>query len=778
MVGFLSSILVSMTGLGAEEGALAPARAELAEITASAVDAATFDLLEKQFVDYYTAAGVNRSAPRIIDSLSSLEHSAASATAAGFLLSDGSWADINYAEIPTGQWSPWEHFRRLIVMARAYKTPGQRFYRDPAMLRHIEAALGYLPVFYGTNAVTEGNWWFWVIGPALDLGPTLVLVGDDLRPELLEGSTRILAARIGSIPGFTPTYSLLDGQNLVWSALNHYSLALLRRDGDRLGRVRDLISSMAVPQSGEEGLQRDASFQQHGPQLYTGGYGSSYGYEMSKYLLLTRGTSFTLNLSTPASTIHFGDFAVDGLAWSLFHNYFDVSVIGREVAKPWTNGYNGLATLLQMSVVPSTRQIEIARAGRKMLQTWSGGLPIELAALATTLEQGTTPAAWPSGHRHYYVSDYTVHRRPNYFASVKMLSKRTRSGEKTNDENLLGSRQSDGRFYLALRGDDYSASESWAALDWSRLPGTTVEQRPDAASSFYGAGLRSFVGGTGDGQNGVSAMDFAAIDSSLTAKKGWIFFDDSIVFFANSIRSLSGNRIETIVDQRPVNSVNATLTIDGTVRNATGSSSQTVQWIAADGIGYYFPGGERVELRREVRSGSWSALGGPRDWPMSTTPVWTLFVDHGPVVTNATTEYVIVPGVDGNGMRNWVNSNHLDVLRNDGLVSAARDRRTNSLGVIFWAAAGIEGISTDAAAVLYQVTSGSRVDLWMADPAQGSGSYHLTLPGRYRITSGDAGISAALSGRTTILTVPRSGGRTMRVTLTGIVAPRTRAARR
>jgi hypothetical protein len=125
-----------------------------------------------------------------------------------------------------------------------------------------------------------------------------------------------------------------------------------------------------------------------------------------------------------------------------------------------------------------------------------------------------------------------------------------------------------------------------------------------------------------------------------------------------------------------------------------------------------------------------------------------------------------------------VHSNPVVVLRNDGQVSAARDQRTNSLGVIFWAPAAIEGVSTDAAAVLYQVTSGSRIDLWMADPGQGSGDYRITVPGRYRITGGDVGISASLSGRTTILTVPRNGGRTMRVTLTGIVAPRTRAARR
>ena len=133
-----------------------------------------------------------------------------------------------------------------------------------------------------------------------------------------------------------------------------------------------------------------------------------------------------------------------------------------------------------------------------------------------------------------------------------MFSTRTKSGEKTNDENLLGSRQSDGRFYLVLRGDEYFGRDVWPALDWTRLPGITVEQKADAASDVYGYGTRTFAGGTGDGRNGVSAMELAPLASALTAKKSWFFFDDAIVFLTNSITSPSTNRVETIVNQWPL----------------------------------------------------------------------------------------------------------------------------------------------------------------------------------------------------------------------------------
>lgn len=716
-------------------------------------------------MQYYAGIGANLGASRVRDSLSLLEQAAENITAPGFLRSDGSWSDINYSEVPSGQWSPWEHFRRLQIMARAYNTQGQRFYRDPHLLGEIDAVLRYLPVFYGTEVSTPGNWWFWVIGPALDLGPTLMLMGDHLSPELLDQSTRILAARIGPAPGVSPTFSLLEGQNWAWSALNHYSLALLREDTDKLRRVRDSLTSLALPINGEDGVQTDASFHQHGRQLYTGGYGGSYGYEMGKYLLLTRGTPYSLNLEsgTPPT---FADFAVDGIAWSLYHNYFDVSVVGREIAKPWTNGFNGLATLLQMSEVPSPRQTQIARAARKMLETWTDALPIELAAAAARLEDSAIPAERPSGHRHYYISDYTIHRRPNYFASVKMLSKRTKSGERTNNENLLGSRQSDGRFHLVLRGNEYAATESWPAMDWSRLPGITLEQRAGAANSTYGMGLRSFVGGTGDGRNGVSAMDFAAIDSGLTAKKGWVFFDDAIVFLVSGVKSFSGNRIETVVDQRPLSSLTAPLWIESD------------SWIASDGIGYFFPGGERFVHRREIRSGAWSALGGPSQWPESQLPVSTIYIDHGSNLVGAAAEYVIVPGVDRGAMSAWVQSQPITVIQNNEAAGAVRDNRTGSVGVIFWSAGSVVGISTDSPAVLYQTTTGSRIELSLADPAQGTGNYRVTLPQRLALVSADPGVTITSGTRTTTIVVPRNGGRTVRVTLQQPGSGRSRGVRR
>ena len=65
------------------------------------------------------------------------------------------------------------------------------------------------------------------------------------------------------------------GENLVWSSYTHLALGLLRDDAAMLVAVRDAMAGVCAPAAGD-GIKPDWSFQQHGPQLYTGGYGGSF----------------------------------------------------------------------------------------------------------------------------------------------------------------------------------------------------------------------------------------------------------------------------------------------------------------------------------------------------------------------------------------------------------------------------------------------------------------------------------------------------------------------
>ena len=716
---------------------------------ATAASAADIDVVRAQFIAYSTAAGADRTSTRMTDALGALEWAAKQH--ADTLGADGSWPDINYTETPAGGWGPWAHTQRLWLMAKAYHTQGQSLYRDPRLLADIDAALAHTKTFYGASIIPTGNWWFWTIGIPIDLGPTLVLMQGHVNQQIVDDLTTAIHLRILNSPtvrglvGPTPT-----GQNLVWSSYTHLCLGLLKNDEGRLAAVREAMASVARPTTGE-GIKRDRSFHQHGAQLYTGGYGGQFASDVARYALIARGTSYTL----PADALtSFSDYVADGIAWSLHGDYFDVSVISREVSRPTTTGFNGMAALVQAAQFDSPRSTEIRSAAAKMLQSWRGTMPIELAGAAAKVESARYSAVWPSGHRHYFASDYSVHRRNGWFASVKMFSTRTKSGEKTNEENLLGSRQSDGRFYLVLKGDEYFGRNVWPALDWTRLPGTTVEQKADTADATYGYGRSTFAGGTSDGVNGVSAMELVPLNSVLTAKKSWFFFDDAIVFLTNSIRSTSANRVETIVNQV---STNATLT-------------RRDDWAHLDNVGYWFPSGGSLQTSRTTRSGTWAALGGSTDATVHAKPFTALWLDHGTAPVNATAEYVIVPNVtSATAMAAWAASRPVSILVNNDIASAARDNRNGNVGITFWRAGSVDGIQSSAPAVIYMTSTRDTMRVSAADPNAGAtGSFTLTIPGAWTVT----GASSTRSLRATTITIPRNSGQTTKVTLTKIPGKR------
>lgn len=718
--------------------------------------AATGDVavVQSQIVAYYTAPAAPRSDPRMVQALDAIEANSRWATRDGFLRADGSWSDINYLEVPSGVWSPWEHFRRIMTMARAYATPGQDLYRNPVLRAQLESAIAYVETFYAPSIQPSGNWWFWTIGPALDLGPALVLVAADLDPAVFERATATLAARIGPQPGVTPTFSLLEGQNLVWSAMNHTMLAVLTNDAARLDLARERLAEVAVP-AGGEGIQPDFSFHQHGRQLYTGAYGAAFAYDVSKFLLFTRGTRFALSADSAAA---FANYVADGVRWAIYGNAFDVSTVGREVARPSHGAFNGIAALLHMSVVPSARQDELRTAAAAMLRHWSEGFLPEHAALA--IAAGSAEARWPEGFRVFADSDYVVSRRAGWYASIRMFSFRTKSGERTNDEGLLGSRQSDGRLHLVLRGDEYDGA--WPALDWSRLPGITVEQRPDAASDLYGYGARYFVGGTGDGRNGIAVMDYAPLGTTLTGRKAWVFFDDAIVFMGNRIRATSAYPVETVVDQRPVAATSA-IVVDGQAVTAS-AASRTVRWAAGDGVGYFFPTPLPVDIRQEVREGDWNTLATSNASQRVSARVRTLTIPHGVAPYDASFAYAIVPGATANAMAQWATAPPVEILVNTPAVSAARDTRNGATAYAFWGAGSTSELAVSRAAVVYIKRDRSGLRLSVADPARGSAPLRITLPGRYSLEGAQPGVTL-LPGSGTVLEIAVSDGRTTEVSL-------------
>jgi MYXO-CTERM domain-containing protein len=295
-------------------------------------------------------------------------------------------------------------------------------------------------------------------------------------------------------------------------------------------------------------------------------------------------------------------------------------------------------------------------------------------------------------------------------------------------------------------------------MDWSRLPGITVEQNGNAANQDYGVGTTDFVGGTGDGQNGVSAMDSAPLKTTLHAKKSWFFFDDFIVFLGSDIRDTASAPVETIVEQWPLSAPDAPLVADGqTLASGTYSGTlPTPTWVSADGLGYFFPNATDVDAEIKDQSGDWSSLG------VSSGSVsarfLTLAISHGSAPSGASYAYAIA--LEGQDMASWTAAKPFEILKNDP--STAAVRAGQSTGVVFWEAGSLDlgsgtTLGTDTPATVYLTDDGNLITVSAADPAWGSGSMKLTLSGTFQdAVAGDSGVS--VDAATGTLTIDRENG--------------------
>jgi hypothetical protein len=709
--------------------------------------------LRGRVIDSYTGPSADAGSAGIASAQKSITNSANSILKT--LAADGSFPDLGYTDTPSATWTVSSHFGRVLTLAQAHAMVGGALYHDAALKDAIGRALTFGGKYYcGSSACRTGNWWFWEIGVPNALGPTLLLVQGEIDAALFTQLTSALKFHVGD-EAHMKTFT---GENLLWCAFNHLRIALLESDAVHLASVKAAVETTCAIAAGalSDGIKPDHSFQQHGGQLYTGGYGSAYAADIASYLQLTDGTAFAPSESAKNNAIAY---VADGVAWTVYGAYYDVETTGRNVSRPGDGGASSARNaLVKMSFVTTPRQAELRAAAKALVATMGNG-GIDVVALSEKVAAlSDPPAALPSGLRVFPSSDHVVYRGPNYYASIKMFSSRTKSGELVNSEGKAGSRQSDGRLHLVRKGDEYSGPKLWPALDWARLPGITVERTATAANAQYGVGTATFVGAAGDGTSGVAAMDLAPVASTLRAQKSWFFFDDTIVMLGSNIRATSTAQVETIVEQWPFSSATAALFVDGQAVSADAGAATKVTALAADGLGYFFPGGANVKAEIKDQTGNWSSLGVSSG--SVTARFLTLSLDHGSAPTGAQYAYAIALADQDTAA--WAKAAPFSVLLNDK--DRAVVRAGQRTGAVFWTAGAIdispaEKLAADSPCVVWIADDGNVVTIHAADPAQASGRIKLTLNGSYAdAAAGDTGVTVDRTASAVVASIDRAGG--------------------
>jgi chondroitin AC lyase len=150
------------------------------------------------------------------------------------LRSDGSWTDIDYADRTGMSWQPFQHARRVHILAAAYVREQGAFAGDAKVRQAIASALRY----WSTQGPICPNWWHNEIGVPNATSGALLLLKDELTPEEREMARRFATRKTIN----------RAGQNGVWNAEVDLLCALILEDEPLASRsINAIFEHVAAP---------------------------------------------------------------------------------------------------------------------------------------------------------------------------------------------------------------------------------------------------------------------------------------------------------------------------------------------------------------------------------------------------------------------------------------------------------------------------------------------------------------------------------------------------
>jgi hyaluronate lyase len=408
--------------------------------------------------------------------------------------------------------------------------------------------------------------------------------------------------------------------------------------------------------------------------------------------------------------------------------------------------------------------------------TYYANASLEMIARAREINANASSRGELVKNVAYPEMDRAVHLRPGWGLGLASFSSRIGNFEYVNFEGRKAWYTSSGAMYLYNWQADHYSDGYWPTVNAYRIPGTTVDNatKGNGTGHDYRSSM-NWVGGTSNGTYGTHGMELDAYDSTLTARKSWFMLDDEVVALGAGVTSSDNRTVETVVENRKLDSSTRALTVDGAAASTSLGWSQTltgVDWAHLDGTGgYYFPSPVSLKGVREARTGNWQQWHGEGSTTNITRNYLTLWLDHGSNPSNATYAYAVLPGMSSSQVSTYASSPEFTVLANTSAVQAVREPGLGVTAANFWnsgtATAG--DITSNAKASVLLRRSGTDTHVSVSDPTQSNtGSITLTIANTgTTVVSADSGVTVSQSGTSAQITVAVNGskGKTFKVTL-------------
>ncbi|PYC77716.1 lyase [Streptomyces tateyamensis] len=766
-----------------------------------------YDTLRAIWVRLLTGTGFDPAAAPFAAALARLGTQAGASLSGLSPAPDSLWPDL---PIGTASANVTTSYKRLRTMALAYVQPGTGLTGDPTLAGAVSTGLDWLAAHaYTPTTTTYGNWWDWQIGAPQALEDTCALLFGQLTSSQLSTCCAAVDHFVpdSAVAAYTGTST---GANRVDLCRVLALRGILGRSPAKLTTAQQALTPVFPYVLTGDGLYADGSFVQHTYVPYTGSYGEVLVNGLSKLLALLSGTNWAV---TDPGVQHLYTAVTAAYAPFLYNGLVMDGVSGRAISRgtqlsdplqvqqdDHTRGHALLGDLLRLAtagVAPAAQAAGWQSLVKGSLQRdyyapylsdQSLDIP-ELARAQALLNDSTVAAAPEPVDSRIFGMDRAVHRRAGWAAQLSICSARTTFYETGNGENLRGWHTNSGMLYWygSDYGDGQYADAFWPTVDPYQLPGTTVSTMvlADAAGGAWGASrpAATWAGGATDGHYAVVGQDVRGLQSTLTGRKSWFLLDDSILCLGAGINSTDGVAVQTTVDSRNLGSGNGQVfTVDGVAQPSTLGWSRTCtgsQAMAISGMGaYVFPPGTTVQVKREARTGSWSAVNSGSSTAPLTRNYLSLWFDHGTDPVDAGYQYLLMPGATAAAAAARAAAPTATVLANSATVQAVS---VPSLGLTmanFFAAGSAGPLTVSAPCSVLVSEQGGTLSVTVSDPTRAATTVQVTVarPGYGTVTAA-TGITVLNSGASVTLLAEVGGtqgaGRSVTLASGGTVPSRT-----
>lgn len=598
---------------------------------------------------------------------------------------------------------------RLFFMTQGWAKRG-KYYHNPELLADIMAGLEYAnKYYYGKNIINEGtfgNWWEWNVGIPLNLMPMLVLLEDELGPDLLK-------KYLEPFDYITP-YPMGSGANQMWTARVCIISGALQFSAHRICSAKHYMMNIfefadEATRDGDGGFYTDGSFVQHHQHPYTTGYGMGAVDELTVTMLLTAGGPFEFTEDIVKN--HY-EWAFRSFLPIVYKKNASNTLAGRNVSRGVTEVGNtkgifrSLARMchyapadIQAKLKPALKRI-MADFGRDMCDVVS----MTEVQMCRELwrDNSISPASRLIGTRVFPAMRRVAHYTEKFGAMLSLSGTHIAKYESINNENKTGWHYGDGMLTVFTDGYDFG-KEFYLYASPYLVPATTentAKKNPVCIGMILNGS--DFSGGLECEEYGVAAyqhklfersyksrMFFDEKDARLSANKSYFFFDKEIVCLGSAIKDVSGTPVITTVDNRlwrendkfTVNGQAADITDEMTALNENNAHFTNMG-------GYVFLSENPVKYRKVTNSGVKQDDGNlVFAHATSSADFLELVIEHGigNEGLNGSYAYAYLPTATADETVVYGNLPEISVVKQTDSVHAVAKPSLNMLGAVFFA---------------------------------------------------------------------------------------------